>query len=744
MPTVKVEALIGRKPMIIETGKLAEQAGGAVTLRYGDTIVLATATASKTPREGIDFFPLTVDFEERLYAVGKIPGSFPRREGRPSEYGILTGRLTDRPLRPLFPKGFRNDVQVVVSPLSADQENDPDVLAVNAASAALTISDIPFDGPVGCVRVGHVDGAYIVNPTIPELERSDLDLVVAGARDAIMMVEAGARQVTEDLLIGALEFAQQWIAASIDAQERLAKIAAKPKLQFTAVGVAEEKARRIRDYLRERVRGAVRNADKLAREAALEDVKAEATAALTSAEGSDVTPSDVSKVFDEVLKSEVRTAIIEESVRPDRRGLDEIRPITGEVGLLPRAHGSGLFQRGQTQVLSIATLGPSGDEQIIDTVEPVDTKRYLHHYNFPPFSTGETKPLRGPGRRDIGHGALIERALLPVIPTKEEFPYTIRVVSEVLSSNGSTSMASTCGSTLALMDAGVPIAAPIAGVAMGLVLEDGRYAVLTDIQGIEDALGDMDFKVAGSATGVTALQMDIKVKGISIEIMRRALAQARQGRLFILEKMTQVISAARSELSPFAPRIEVMKVHPDRIRDIIGPGGKMIRQIQTESGTEIEVEDDGTVRIAGVKPEGREKAKKMITALTKEVEVGETYTGRVTRIMGLGAFVEILPGKEGLIKPTELSAEGRPHRIEDVVNIGDEVTVKVVEVDRQGRINLSIRAVNEEGDGYRERAREDREERERYEPRGPRREGGRGPYMRSGPPDRRGPRRGPR
>jgi polyribonucleotide nucleotidyltransferase len=736
MPAVKVEAKIGDRAMVIETGRLAEQAGGAVTVRYGDTVVLATATASKAPREGIDFFPLTVDFEERLYAAGKIPGSFPRREGRPSEYGILTARLTDRPLRPLFPKGFRNDVQIIVTPLSADQENDPDVLAVNAASAALSISDVPFDGPVGCVRVGSVDGRFVANPTIQQLEQSALDLVVAGTRDAIMMVEAGAQQVGEALLIEALEFAQEWIANSIRAQESLAKMAGKPKMAFVPAALASDKASRINSFLADRIRHAVRNPDKAAREEATDAAEIEAIAALAS-EGSDITPSEVTKAFDEALKNEVRSAIIAEGIRPDGRRLDEIRPISIEVGILPRAHGSGLFKRGQTQALSIATLGPAGDEQIIDTLEPVETKRYLHHYNFPPYSTGETRPLRGAGRREIGHGALAERALLPVVPTKEEFPYTIRVVSEILSSNGSTSMASTCGSTLALMDAGVPIKAPIGGVAMGLVMENGRYAILTDIQGIEDALGDMDFKVAGSSKGVTALQMDIKVKGITIQIMREALEQARKGRLFILERMGEVLSASRSELSPFAPRIDVMKIHPDRIRDIIGPGGKMIRQIQSESGTEIEVEDDGTVRIAGVKPEGREKAKQMVLGLTKEVQLGEIYTGKVTRIMGLGAFVEILPGKEGLVKPTELSSRGRPPRIEDEVNIGDEVTVKVVEVDRQGRINLSIRAVHEEGNGYAERQ---REEADRYADR-PRRD-----FARSGGHgERRGPpRRGPR
>src|SRR2546428_13587907 len=728
MPTVKVETMIGSKPMIIETGKLAEQAGGAVTVRYGATLVLATATASKAPREGIDFFPLTVDFEERLYAAGKIPGSFPRREGRPSEYGILTARLTDRPLRPLFPKGFRNDVQIIVTPLSADQENDPDVLAINAASAALTISEIPFDGPVGAVRVGLIDGKFVANPTISQLDESDLDMVIAGTYDAILMVEGGAKQVPEERMIGALEFAQPLIRASIDIQKQLAGMAGKPKIQFPVFGVDESKAERIRAYTIERVRQAVRNPDKAAREEATEQVRLAAIGVLAS-EGSDITPAEVTKIFEEALKDAVRTAIIEEGIRPDGRKLDQIREISCEVGVLPRAHGSAIFKRGQTQALSIATLGPSGDEQIIDTLEPVDSKRYMHHYNFPPYSVGETRPLRGPGRREIGHAALAERPLLPVIPSKDEFPYTIRVVSEVLSSNGSTSMASTCGSRLALMDAGVPIKAPIGGIAMGLVMSQGRYAVLSDIQGIEDALGDMDFKVTGSRTGVTAMQMDIKIKGLTVEIMRKALDQARQGRMFILDKMDAVLPRPRSELSMYAPRIETLKVHPDRIREIIGPGGKMIRQIQTESGTEIEVEDDGTVRIAGVKPEGREKAKQLINALTKEVEVGEVYSGKVTRIMGLGAFVEIAPGKEGLVKPSELSSEGRPRRIEDVVNIGDTVTAKVVEVDRQGRVNLSIRAVSEpDGDGDAQRQQE--EERDRP----PRRD-----FARSGPGERRGP-----
>src|ERR671936_1390035 len=735
MSATRSQAKINAKALVFETGKLAEQAGGAVTVRYGDTIVFAAATVSPTVRPGIDFFPLTVDFEERLYAAGKIPGSFPRREARPSEWAILTARLTDRPIRPLFPKGFRNDVQIVVTPFSADQENEPDILAVNAASAALALSPAPFEGPIGCVRVGTVDGKLTLNPTIQELEESELDLVVAGTRDAIMMLEAGAKQVSEDLLIEALQLAQTGIAGLIDAQEALVAASGKPKMTWTAEKVDPGKEERVAAFLADKIRARVRNPDKALREQGLDELKREAVAALVplAKEGQPTDPNaiaeaDIDLAFDSVLKKEFRRAVIEEGLRPDGRSLTEIRPLSIEVGVLPRTHGSALFQRGQTQILSIATLGPTGDEQIIDTLEPVDTKRYMHHYNFPPYSVGETRPLRGPGRREIGHGALAERALLPVVPSKEEFPYTIRVVSEVLSSNGSTSMASTCGSTLALMDAGVPIRAAIGGVAMGLVMDQGRHAVLTDIQGIEDALGDMDFKVAGSRTGVTAVQMDIKIKGLTIEIMRTALEQARQGRMFILDKMEAAIARPRVELSAYAPRIETMKVHPDRIRDIIGPGGKMIRQIQTESGTEIEVEDDGTVRIAGVKPEGREKAKQLINALTKEVEVGEVYTGKVTRIMGLGAFVEIAPGKEGLVKPSELTSEGRPRRIEDVVNIGDEVTVKVVEVDRQGRVNLSIRAVNEpDGDGYRQRQQE--EERERP----PRRD-----FARSGPGDRRG------
>jgi polyribonucleotide nucleotidyltransferase len=740
MAATRSEAQINAKPFVFETGKLAEQAGGAVTVRYGDTVVFAAATVSPTVRPGIDFFPLTVDFEERLYAAGKIPGSFPRREGRPSEEGILTARLTDRPIRPLFPKGFRNDVQIVVSPFSADQENDPDILAVNAASAALALSPAPFEGPIGCVRVGTVEGKLTLNPTIPQLEESELDLVVAGTRDAIMMVEAGAEQVSEDLLVEALKLAQTGIAALIDAQEALIAASGKPKMTWTGEKVDAAKEERIAAFLADKIRARVRNADKAMREQGLDELKREAIAALVplSKEGQPtdanaITEADVALAFDNVLKKEFRRAVLEEGIRPDGRSLTEIRPLSIEVGLMPRTHGSALFQRGQTQILSIATLGPSGDEQIIDTLSPVESKRFMHHYNFPPYSVGEVRPLRGAGRREIGHGALAERGLLPVIPTKEEFPYTIRVVSETLSSNGSTSMAATCGACLALMDAGVPMKAMIGGISVGLVLEGGQHLLLTDIQGMEDNYGDMDFKVTGSDRGVTAIQLDIKAKGLSVDILREALQQAKDARLFILDAMRKVLPAPRAELSKYAPRIETIKIAPDKVREVIGPGGKMVRQIQAESGTTIELEDDGTVRITGAKPEGREKARQMIEGLTKEPEVGEVYEGKVTRIMGIGAFVEYLPGKEGLVRISELSPD-RVNRVEDVVNVGDTVTVKIAEVDRMGRVNLSIRAVNEDGNGYQERSRAERERyRDRDERGGPRRGGG-GGFRRGGPP----------
>ncbi len=708
MAVSQATATINGKPLTFETGKFAKQAGGAVTVRYGDTVVFAAGTVAQTTRPGIDFFPLTVDFEERLYAAGKIPGSFPRREGRPSEEGILTARLVDRPIRPLWPKGFKNDVQIVVSAWSSDQENDYDVLAVNAGSAALHISNAPFEGPIGCVRVGTVDGRLTLNPTIQQMDDSDLDLVVAGTRDSIMMIEAGARQVSEDLLVDALALAQTGIKAICDAQEELRKQAGKPKLTPTAPERDRAKLAPGTSVLRDRLRAKLRNPDKAQRESGLDELKAAATTQFAP-EGAPLTADEVAAIYEEVLEEEFRRAVTEENLRPDGRDTKAIRPLSIEVGVLPRTHGSGLFTRGQTQVLSITTLGPTGDEQIIDTLSPVDTKRYMHHYNFPPYSVGEVRMMRGAGRREIGHGALAERALRPVLPTKEEFPYTIRVVSETLESNGSSSMASTCGSTLSLMDAGVPIKQMIAGIAMGLVTSNGKHTVLTDIQGLEDHYGDMDFKICGSANGVTALQMDIKIKGISLEVMREAFMQAKEARLFILEAMKKVIDRPRADLSKYAPRIDVFKIHPDKIREVIGPGGKMIRAIQSETGTNIELEDDGTVRVTGAKPEGRERARAMIEGITKQPEVGEIYDGKVTRIMSIGAFVEYLPGKEGLVRVSEISNE-RVNRIEDVVKVGDPVKVKIAEVDRQGRVNLSIRAVSEgNGNSYEERQRAERE-----------------------------------
>ena len=854
------EAEIGGQVFSMEAGKLAEQADGAVIVRYGDTVVLATAVASKEPREGADFFPLTVDYEERMYAAGKIPGGFIKRESRPSEAAILAMRLTDRPIRPLFPKGYYNDVQVVLTVLSTDQENDPDILALNGASAALSVSQIPFLGPVGGVRVGRIGGQFVANPTISQLAESDLDLVVAGTRAAVMMVEAGARILPEEVMADAIAYGHAELQKSIDLQEKLVASAGTPKkmpfvgpkadslvklgkllsegrsefvvfdLETTAMKpengyIVDIAALRVRDgqvvdrfeslvnpgrpIVGHQVHG-ISTDDVASAPTAAEvlsrfvewvgetpvvahnvsfdlpfmlrhlpnDVKwepaavfdtlelgyqlypdagawkladlvrfvfgrdhvvahrampdAEATAELfvnfTSglAERLDAIREDIaaeirraresydrseqgdrledirrrhgigSALMDVLTKATVRHLVLTENIRLDGRDTTTIRPISVEVGVLPRTHGSAIFTRGQTQALSIATLGPSSDVQRMDTISPETEKRYMHHYNMPPYSTGEAKFMRGPGRREIGHGALAERALLPVLPTEAEFPYVIRVVSEVVSSNGSTSMASTCGSTLALMDAGVPIKAPVGGAAMGLITDPdtGRYAVLTDITGKEDAYGDMDFKVTGTAEGVTALQMDIKVAGITTEIMRDALRQAYDARMHILGKMTEVISASREELSPFAPRITTMKIPVDKIRDVIGAGGKVIRQITAETGTEINIEDDGTIQIAATSGEAAQKAIKWIEGLTKEVEVGKEYLGKVTRIMNFGAFVEILPGKEGLVHISQL-ADYRVPRVEDVVSIGDELMVVVTEIDRMGRVNLSRRAAME-------------------------------------------------
>jgi len=845
-----VETQFGGRTLTIETGKLARLAGGSVTVRYGDTMVLGTANGSD-PRPGLDFFPLTVDFEERMYAAGKIPGGFIKRESRPSEAAILSARLTDRPIRPLFPEGYKDDIQVVITVLSTDQENNPDVLGTIAASAALTISEIPFQGPIGAVRVGRIGGEFIVNPTFSQLADSELDLIVSGTRDAIMMVEAGAKLLPEDVMAEAILFGHRAIQPLIDLQEELRASVGKPKVlpylepgtgsvlefvkavesggEFVVVDTettgTDPKVSDLLEVAAIRVQGGhildrwstlvnpqrtivgnqmhgISDADVdgapspreaaetfiafagrativghsvgfdlgfleaargdgyrfeagryldtlvLAREAypglesyrlgdltkffgieqptnhrALPDAEATANLLLhfagdlpnriatlgdgiTASVRANRTDDDakglleaarrqarVSKnLFNLVQKKTVRRIVLDEGIRIDGRGLTDIRPITVEVGLIPRAHGSGLFTRGETQALTIATLGSSSDVQRIDTISPETEKRYIHHYNFPPYSTGENKMMRGPSRRDIGHGHLAERALVPVLPDHDEFPYVIRLVSECVTSNGSTSMASTCGSTLALMDAGVPIKAPVAGAAMGLISEpDGRFVVLTDILGKEDSIGDMDFKVTGTRDGVTALQMDIKVQGISEAIIRDGLRQALVARLTILDKMAEVLPSARPEMSDFAPRIITIKINPEKIRDIIGKGGSMIRKIQEETSTEINVEDDGTVEISAVSGENSRKAIQWIESLTREVEIGSLYLGKVTRIMGFGAFVEILPGKEGLVRIGELADYHVP-TVEDVVSVGDEVMVVVTEVDRQGRINLSRKA----------------------------------------------------
>jgi polyribonucleotide nucleotidyltransferase len=684
---------IAGRQVTVTTGGVAEQASGAVLIRDGDTVVLSTAMMSREPREGIDFFPLTCDYEEKLYAAGKIPGAFLRREGRPSEQAILTSRLTDRPIRPLFPEGFRNDVQVVSTVLSVDQEADPAILSINGASAALTISDIPFQGPIGAVRMGYIDGQLVVNPRLPDLERSQLDLVVAGTRDAILMVEAGAGGVAEQVVVEALELAHDQIGRICEALAELRAEVGKPKYEFTPPQYDPEMKQAVADYLGSRLDEAAYHPDKTRREEVLSALKSEMKAAL--AERWPDETEVLGTLFEKMLKDRVRQRVIEDGVRVDGRGPKDIRPITVQVGVLPRTHGSGMFKRGQTQALTILTLGTIGDAQKLDGLGLEESKRYMHHYNMPPFSTGEAKPLRSPGRREIGHGALAERALVPVIPPVEEWPYTMRLVSEILSSNGSTSMASVCGSTLALMDAGVPIKSPVAGIAMGLVTREGRYAILTDIQGVEDALGDMDFKVAGTADGITALQMDIKIKGLSRQMMAEALEQAREARLFVLSKMLEVIPEPRREMSPFSPRITTLQINPDKIRDVIGPGGKVIRKIVEETGAQIDVEDDGTVFVASSDQDGARRAIDWIKSLTDEVEVGRIYRGKVVRIMPFGAFVEVLPNQDGLVHISKLT-DHRVERVEEVVNLGDEIMVKATEIDGQGRLNLSRQEALEE------------------------------------------------
>ncbi len=682
---------LGGRPLVLEFGGLAKQANGSVLVRYGDTAVLVAATMSKEPREGIDFFPLLVDYEERLYSVGKIPGGWGRREGRPSEEAILSARMIDRPLRPLFPEGFRNDVQVVATIMSVDKNNSPTIAAMIGASAALHVSNIPFHGPIGGVNVGLVDGEFLINPTLEQQAKSTLDLTVAGTEEAVMMVEAAANEVDEDTALEAIAFGHKKIQELCQLQRKIRNKIGKEKVEVVVFEAEQSMLQWVREQVAERLPQAVQTVEKLERERLIDEVEEHVHKAYAAAFGEEKYAEERKELafaFDSLLKEEVRRSITKDKLRPDGRKPEEIRPITCAVGILPRVHGSGLFTRGQTQALTALTLGLKSDEQMLDNLTDEDSKRYIHHYNFPSYSVGEVRPIRGPGRREIGHGALAERALLPVIPETEEFPYTLRLVSEILESNGSSSMASICGSTLSLMDAGVPLKRPVAGIAMGLMMVDEDYTILTDIQGMEDALGDMDFKVAGTDRGITALQMDIKIGGVSREIMREALEQARQGRLFILEKMSEAIARPRAELSPYAPRIITLSIPVDKIRDVIGPGGKIIRSIIEQTGANIDIEDDGTVYIASSEGGGGEKARKLVEYYTKDVEVGETYLGTVKRIMNFGAFVEVLPGKEGLVHISQL-AHHRVNKVEDIVAVGDEVLVKVIEIDRQGRINLS-------------------------------------------------------
>lgn len=675
---------------------MAKQANGAAVVRYGDTVVLVTATASKEPREGVDFFPLTVDFEEKQYAAGKIPGGFIKREGRATELATLSARQIDRPIRPLFPKGYKNDVHIVATVLSVEKDNTPDVTAIIGASVALNISNIPFEGPVAAVIVGMVDGQLVINPTVEQCHKTDLHMAVAGTKDAIMMVEGNANELPEEEMIEAIFFAHEEIKKIIEFQEPIIAELSLPKADVILAEVNEQMEKEIRDFATSKLEEAVKNPDKKSREAHMDEAKD-----LIMNHFIELYPDEekqIGNIIDKLLKEIVRTMILEDGDRVDGRKLDEIRPISCAVDYLPRTHGSGLFTRGQTQVLSVTTLGAISEEQILDGLGIAETKRYIHHYNFPPYSVGEVKPMRGPGRREIGHGALAERALLAVIPSEEEFPYTIRIVSEVLESNGSSSMGSVCGSTLSLMDAGVPIKAPVAGIAMGLVKGEDKFAVLTDIQGIEDALGDMDFKLAGTAKGVTALQMDIKIRGVDREIVQTAMAQARAGRMFIMGKMLETIKEPNPELSPYAPRMTRMQISPDKIREVIGPGGKTIHKIVDETGCKIDIEDDGSLFILATDEEAAQKAKFYIESIVAEVQVGKTYMGTVKRIMDFGAFVEIIPGvlgtqgKEGLVHISQL-AEERVNKVKDVVDIGDEILVKVTEIDRQGRVNLSRKAV---------------------------------------------------
>ncbi|WP_270582992.1 polyribonucleotide nucleotidyltransferase [Bacillus smithii] len=681
----------GRK-LTVEIGQVAKQANGAALVYYGDTVVLSTATASKEPKS-VDFFPLTVNYEERLYAVGKIPGGFIKREGRPSEKAILASRLIDRPIRPLFAEGFRNEVQVVSMVMSVDQNCSSEMAAMLGSSLALSISDIPFEGPIAGVIVGRVDGEFVINPTVEQMEKSDIHLTVAGTKDAINMVEAGANEVPEETMLEAIMFGHEEIKRLIAFQEEIVKLVGKEKMEVQLYEIDPELEKQVRSMCEQEMLAAIQVKEKHARDDAIQEIKDRVVAEFEEKEDiEEETIKQVKEILDKIVKEEVRRLITVEKIRPDGRKIDEIRPLSSAVGLLPRTHGSALFTRGQTQALSVCTLGALGDVQILDGLGIEESKRFMHHYNFPPFSVGETGPMRGPGRREIGHGALGERALEPVVPNEKEFPYTIRLVSEVLESNGSTSQASICASTLAMMDAGVPIKAPVAGIAMGLVKSGEHYTVLTDIQGMEDHLGDMDFKVAGTEKGVTALQMDIKIKGLNREILEEALQQARRGRLKILEHMMSTISKPRTHLSMYAPKILSVTINPDKIRDVIGPSGKQINKIIEETGVKIDIEQDGTIFISSVDEEMNNKAKKIIEDIVREVEPGQIYLGTVKRIEKFGAFVEIFNGKDGLVHISEL-AEERIRKVEDVVSIGDQILVKVINIDEHGRINLSRKAV---------------------------------------------------
>ncbi|HDG8552860.1 TPA: polyribonucleotide nucleotidyltransferase [Staphylococcus aureus] len=684
------------RSLTIETGQLAKQANGAVLVRYGDTVVLSTATASKEPRDG-DFFPLTVNYEEKMYAAGKIPGGFKKREGRPGDDATLTARLIDRPIRPLFPKGYKHDVQIMNMVLSADPDCSPQMAAMIGSSMALSVSDIPFQGPIAGVNVGYIDGKYIINPTVEEKEVSRLDLEVAGHKDAVNMVEAGASEITEQEMLEAIFFGHEEIQRLVDFQQQIVDHIQPVKQEFIPVERDEALVERVKSLTEEKgLKETVLTFDKQQRDENLDNLKEEIVNEFIDEEDpeNELLIKEVYAILNELVKEEVRRLIADEKIRPDGRKPDEIRPLDSEVGILPRTHGSGLFTRGQTQALSVLTLGALGDYQLIDGLGPEEEKRFMHHYNFPNFSVGETGPVRAPGRREIGHGALGERALKYIIPDTADFPYTIRIVSEVLESNGSSSQASICGSTLALMDAGVPIKAPVAGIAMGLVTREDSYTILTDIQGMEDALGDMDFKVAGTKEGITAIQMDIKIDGLTREIIEEALEQARRGRLEIMNHMLQTIDQPRNELSAYAPKVVTMTIKPDKIRDVIGPGGKKINEIIDETGVKLDIEQDGTIFIGAVDQAMINRAREIIEEITREAEVGQTYQATVKRIEKYGAFVGLFPGKDALLHISQIS-KNRIEKVEDVLKIGDTIEVKITEIDKQGRVNASHRALEE-------------------------------------------------